>query len=179
MQIRFFSHFILLTSNNRVGKEDPEFIVVFDARPGFIFVFIKPSIKFMLLSCFLFAICCGVRAKSEMESQCPAGYWRDVCLTPFFLLRQTAHNQGIIANYCEVARPFETLFGFVAKCSSAQHCTRRRRFVFHSTYVFQTYLNRQNVCNLYVCVVAVYSWAGCRRVGWMALAVTMCVHRDR
>lgn len=107
---------------------------------------------FMLLLVFFFATWCGVRSKSEMESKtskCPAGYWRDVCLTPFIFIIHRQHTNKKLSRIVVNSRNRLSLSLSHRLCSEMHFSPTRNSSLRVSVYVFKLYLDHQNVCNLF------------------------------
>lgn len=153
--------------------EDPEFIVVFGARPGFMSVF---EHKLYVAPRVFFASSILAREpRGEWDGTCPAGYSR--YSLPFFAVRQRAHHQStstqIIVNSRKLTIPL----------LRALHCTAPDGLcIFSFFFLVELILIAKNVCNLFIWVVLLLFTFGLvvdGREGWMALAVTMCARRDR
>lgn len=136
--------------------EDPEFIVVFGARPGFMSVF---EHKLYAAPRVFFASSIRAREpRGEWDGTCPAGYSR--YSLPFFAVRQRAHHQSTSTQIIVNSRKLTILL------LRALHCTRRFVYFF-VLFSRRTYLDREK-CLQFVylsCFVVVYFRVGCRREG--------------
>lgn len=125
MQICFFRTLFYFHFHQII--EDPEFIVVFGARPGFMSVF-----EHKLYAAPRVFSASSIRAREprgEWDGTCPAGYAR--YSLPFFFCRSTTStpSKHINASYCKFAKIY----------NSAATCTRR--FVYFFVLFFSSNLS--------------------------------------